>query len=103
MTQKQSKPSPGNEQKDVLQAGSRSSINLIKRPRISKTTVPHFIDDLDSLHVILTVGPGLDGQNGPSPHTILVVIGERDDLVAEKLVGPPTLAAEITCADLYRY
>jgi len=77
-----------------------SSIYLVKRPGVSKTAVPDFIDYFGSLNVVFAIWPILNREDCPSPNTVLMVICEGQYLVAEELIGPSALAAEVARADL---
>jgi hypothetical protein len=76
------------------------AINLVKRPRIPKAALPHFIDRLDRVRLTLALRTAHHRLHGPPPHTILMLIHELADLVAEELVGPSAFPAERTRAYL---
>jgi hypothetical protein len=61
-------------------------VDLIERPRISETTIPHFIDRLDRIEIALTLRPTPHRLHRSPPHAILMLIGKPEDLVTEKLV-----------------
>ncbi len=77
--------------------------NLVKRPRILKTTVPHLIDRLDCIQITLTLRSTLHRLYRPPPHTVLVLIGESKDLVPKELVRPSAFAAERACSYLEQH
>lgn len=68
-------------------------INLVKRPCVPKTTIPHLIDRLDRIQITLTLRSTLDRLYRPPAHTVLMLIGKLEDLVPEELIRPSALAA----------
>jgi hypothetical protein len=78
------------------------AINLVKRPRIPKAAIPHLIDRLDGVSLILALRPAHDRLHRPPPHAVLMLIHKLADLVAEELVGPSALATERARAYLVR-
>lgn len=68
------------------------AINLVKRPRISKTTLPDLVDRLGSVKVTRTLRSTAYRQRRPPPHTVLMVVRQLVELIGKKLSGPSTLA-----------
>src|SRR5437016_12098712 len=70
------------------------SKDFIKRPRVAETAVPHLVDDLGCLFVVLTLGPHAHRQYGPPLDTILMVICKLEYPIPKELIGPPTLSTQ---------
>lgn len=74
--------------------GSVSSVNFIKRPRVSKAAVPDLIDNLLCMSLVSARRPCPHRQDSPSPDTLLMLLGKLPLASSEELAGPSTLAAE---------
>lgn len=69
------------------------SINLVKRPCVPETAVPHLVDRLDCIHIILTLRSAHHRLHRPPPHTILMLIRKFEDLIPEELIRPSAFSA----------
>jgi hypothetical protein len=74
--------------------GSVSSVNFIKRSRVSEAAVPDLIDNLLCMSLISASRPCSHGQDGPSPDALLVLLGKLPLTSSEELARPSALAAE---------
>ena len=79
-----------------------SPVNLVEGPRISETALPHLVHHLRRRDIVRAIRPVLDGVYGPAPDAVLVVVRKGQNLVAEELVRPPALAAQVARSDLPR-
>jgi hypothetical protein len=66
--------------------GTILSKDLVKRPRVRETAIPHLVDRPDSVEIALALRATPHRLHRPPAHTILVVICEFEYLVAEELV-----------------
>lgn len=82
------------------QLSTHSSIYLIERPSIRITAVPYLIHNLRRLNIVFASRPGHDGKDGPSTHTLLMLLGELPLPSREKLSRPPAFAAQGRCSYL---
>ena len=78
-----------------------SPINLIKRPRIKKATLPNLIHHPHRLHIIPTTRPRRHTQRRPPPHTLLHLLRQFPLVAREKLPRPPALPAQRARSDLH--
>ena len=77
-----------------------SFINLIERPRVGETRVPHFVDHFCRLHVVLTARAVHHRQDSSSADAALELLREGPVPIREGLASPPALAAQHGRSDL---
>lgn len=75
-------------------------VNLIKRPRIVKTTIPNLIHHHLRLLFIPTPGPSSNTQRRPPPHALLQLLRDAPLAAREKLPPPPALPRQRARANL---
>jgi hypothetical protein len=81
---------------------SKSSIDFVKGPRITKTTFPHLIHDFFGLRFVFAERSCAHGEYCSSSNAFLVLLCEFPLSSSKEFSSPSTLAAEGTCADLNR-
>lgn len=77
------------------------SVNLVKRPGVSETAFPDFVDDLFGLRPVFAEGSRLDRQNGSSADALLMLLCELPLPASEELARPSAFSAQRTRTNLH--
>jgi hypothetical protein len=75
-------------------------VDLVEWPRIRKTRVPNFVDNLHGLNIVLARWSSHHRFDCSCPYTILVLLCDRPIIPREELPRPSTLAAQTGCPNL---
>lgn len=74
-------------------AAFSSPVDLVKRPLIVETRIPHLIDNSHGVLIILARRPGHHRLDGPRAHAVLELLCQTPVSSCEGLASPPALAA----------